>query len=126
MSIMDKLKDPELLATLGVGDKLVGSLIVMVLGMVSCIVVLLLIMLVVNLLKIISVSRGKSEPPVAQRVPVVPEEDEAAVLAAITAAVAELEGSGRFYIRNVIAAPDREAWSQVRLEETADGQRTDR
>ncbi|NLL39219.1 MAG: hypothetical protein GX254_06510 [Clostridiales bacterium] len=52
MQIMDSMKDPQLLRAMGLGDKLLGSIIVMILGLVICMVVLSIIMLIIKLLRV--------------------------------------------------------------------------
>ena len=50
LGVIERFKDPEILAQMGIGEKLGGSLIIMVLGLLTCIVVLTLIMIVIKIM----------------------------------------------------------------------------
>jgi sodium pump decarboxylase gamma subunit len=122
MDIMERMRDPELLKAMGIGDKLLGSLIVMVLGLAVCMIVLYIIQLAVKLLRIAG-SRDKDKLPEAPAVvpvsplPAVntPAEDEGEVVAAIIAAVTAMQDGKPFMIRNIAIAADRESWSAAGL-----------
>lgn len=60
MQIMDTMKDPQLLRTMGLGDKLLGSIIVLILGLAICMLVLSIIMLSIKILRVVGGSRKKS------------------------------------------------------------------
>ena len=50
LGVIERFKDPDILAGMGLGEKLGGSLIIMVLGILTCIVVLTLIMIVIKIM----------------------------------------------------------------------------
>ncbi len=50
LGVIERFKDPDVLAGMGLGEKLGGSLIIMVLGLLTCIVVLTLIMIVIKIM----------------------------------------------------------------------------
>ena len=61
LGVIERLKDSELLAQMTVGEKLSASLIIMVLGLLTCIVVLALIMVVIKIMhKIMESSEAKA------------------------------------------------------------------
>ena len=97
MSIIEKLQDPEVLATLPMGEKLSGALIVMVLGIATCIVILTILMFAVKLMHfIMSKSEAKAEKAVAPAGEIDP-----ATAAAIVSAVSEMEGGKPFKVRSI-------------------------
>ena len=61
MSILERLSDPELLSQMGLGQKLLGSLITAVIGMLVCMVVLAIIMLAIRIMHAL-MSRGGPVP----------------------------------------------------------------
>ena len=98
MSIIEKLQDPEILATLPVAEKLSGALVVMVLGMVTCLVVLTIIMYFVKLMHhIMSREERKAEKAAAASTG----EIDPATAAAIVSAVSEMEGGKPFKVRSI-------------------------
>ncbi len=97
MSIIEKLQDPEILATLPMAEKLSGALIVMVLGMVTCMVILTIIMFVVKLMHHIM---SKDERKAAKSAAPAGEIDPATA-AAIVSAVSEMEGGKPFKVRSI-------------------------
>lgn len=98
MSIIEKLQDPEILATLPLGEKLSGALIVMVLGLATCIVVLTIIMFAVKIMHhIMSGTERKAEKAAAAPVGEIDSE----TAAAIVAAVSEMEGGKPFKVRSI-------------------------
>lgn len=98
MSIIEKMKDPDILATLPVGEKLYGAFTVMVLGLVTCIVVLTIIMLFVKIMHAIMSSSEKK----AQRAAEEPAgEIDPETAAAIVSAVSEMEGGKPFKVRSI-------------------------
>ncbi len=50
LGVIERFKDPDVLAGMSLGEKLGGSLIIMVLGILTCIVVLTLIMIVIKIM----------------------------------------------------------------------------
>jgi len=98
LSIIEKMKDPDILATLPVGEKLYGAFTVMVLGLVTCIVVLTIIMLIVKIMHAIMSSSEKK----AQRAAEEPAgEIDPETAAAIVSAVSEMEGGKPFKVRSI-------------------------
>lgn len=98
MSIIEKMQDAEILATLPVGEKLYGALIVMVLGMVTCMVVLTIIMFVVKLMHhIMSRDKAKAKKEAEEAAG----EIDPATAAAIVSAVSEMEGGKPFKVRSI-------------------------
>lgn len=53
MSIIDKLKDAEILATMSAGEKLWGAVVVMIIGIATCLVALTVIMYAIKLMHVI-------------------------------------------------------------------------
>lgn len=100
MSIIDKIKDPDILAALPVGEKLYGAVVVMVIGLVTCIAVLTIIMTCVKILHaIVSRSERKAEKAAAANAPAGEIDPETA--AAIVSAVSEMEGGKPFKVRSI-------------------------
>ena len=98
MSIIEKMQDPEILATLPVGEKLSGALIVMVLGMATCMIVLTIIMFLVKFMHhVMSRSEKKAEKAAAAPAG----EIDPATAAAIVSAVSEMEGGKPFKVRSI-------------------------
>ena len=98
MSIIEKLQDPEILATMPVAEKLSGALVVMVLGMATCIIVLTIIMLIVKLMHhIMSKDERKAEKAAAASAGEIDPE----TAAAIVSAVSEMEGGKPFKVRSI-------------------------
>lgn len=98
MSIIEKMQDPEILATLPVGEKLYGALIVMVLGMVTCMVVLTIIMFLVKFMHAV-MNRAERK---AEKVAAAPAgEIDPETAAAIVSAVSEMEGGKPFKVRSI-------------------------
>ena len=97
MSIIEKLQDPEILATLPMGEKLSGALIVMVLGIATCIVILTILMFAVKLMHfVMSKAERKAEKAAAPAGEIDP-----ATAAAIVSAVSEMEGGKPFKVRSI-------------------------
>jgi predicted lipid-binding transport protein (Tim44 family) len=67
LDLVEKLRDPELLKAMGIGDKLLGTLIVMVLGLAICMMILSIIMLAIKLLRLTSLK--KAAPAAVQASP---------------------------------------------------------
>jgi Na+-transporting methylmalonyl-CoA/oxaloacetate decarboxylase gamma subunit len=117
------MRDPELLKAMGLGDKLIGSLIVMVLGLATCMIILFIIQMVVKLLRIVGGKEDRSEvpaPPVPAPAPPVqiqsvPEEEPDEVVAAIITAVTSMQNGKPFMIKNITPAGQRESWSEAGL-----------
>ncbi|MBR6654592.1 MAG: OadG family protein [Oscillospiraceae bacterium] len=98
MSIIEKMKDPDILATLPIGEKLYGALTVMVLGLVTCIGVLTIIILFVKIMHAIMSNNEKK----AQRAADEPAgEIDPETAAAIVSAVSEMEGGKPFKVRSI-------------------------
>ena len=98
MSIIEKMKDADILATLPLGEKLYGAVTVMVLGLVTCICVLTIIMLFVKVLHAIMSHSEKK----AQRAADEPAgEIDPATAAAIVSAVNEMEGGKPFKVHSI-------------------------
>lgn len=117
MELMDRMRDPELLNALSLGDKLLGSFIVMILGLAVCMIVLFTILLIIKLLRFMS---GKEKTEIngaayenVQPANTVIAEDDGEVVAAIVAAVTLMQDGRPFYIKNIQAAPERDSWSQA-------------
>lgn len=66
MSILERLKDPALLEQMSLGEKLWGSVIVMFIGMVACLVALAAIMYAIKLMHHLFRERKQEEAPVAE------------------------------------------------------------
>lgn len=98
LSIIEKMQDPEILLTLPVGEKLYGSIIVMVLGMVCCMVILTIILFMVKLMHYI-MSRGEVKAKKAAEAAA--GEIDPATAAAIVSAVSEMEGGKPFKVRSI-------------------------
>jgi len=98
LSIIERMKDPDILATLPIGEKLYGALVVMVLGLATCIVVLTIIMLFVKILHAI-MSRNEKKAQRAAEEPAGEIDPETA--AAIVSAVSEMEGGKPFKVRSI-------------------------
>lgn len=106
MDILEMMKNPEILKTMSVGDKLLGSVIVMALGMITCFIALVIIMYVIKLMGVVFGQKKKIEPavapaPVQKQVDTAPQDDEEELIAVITAAIAAMRGSSSFRIRNI-------------------------
>lgn len=111
MDILEMMKSPEIMKTMSVGDKMLGSLIVMVLGLVTCFIVLLLIMLVIRIMgaafgekknpQIPSATPAPAPAPAVNQIAAAPQEDEEELIAVITAAITAMTGSSSFKIRNI-------------------------
>jgi len=107
------MKNPEIMKTLSVGDKMLGSLIVMFLGLVTCFIVLLIIMFAIRVMGSAFGEKKKEQMPVVAQVPApapnpeitqvesAPQEDEGELIAVITAAITAMTGSSSFKIRNI-------------------------
>lgn len=104
MSIIERMQDPELLKAMTVGEKLSGSLIVMVLGIGTCLIVLAIIMFMVKLMHAIFEPRVKKADPAP---PAARIDGEAA--AVITSAVAEMEKGRPFRVVSIREKDDRSA-----------------
>ena len=111
MDILEMMKNPEILKTLSIGEKMLGSLIVMVLGIVTCFIVLLIIMFAIRIMgaavgekkkpQVPSVAPAPAPAPAASPVVAAPQEDEGELIAVITAAITAMRGSSSFRIRNI-------------------------
>lgn len=121
MDIIEMMKNPEILKTLSVGEKMLGSLIVMVLGLVTCFIVLLIIMFAIRIMGAAFGEKKNPQTPSAAPVPApavkqvgdTPQEDEGELIAVITAAITAMTGSSSFRIRNISekrAAPVLSNW----------------
>lgn len=61
LGVIEKLKDSEILKSMSIGERLAGALTIMVLGMLTCIVVLALIMIIIKIMhKIMEKSAAKA------------------------------------------------------------------
>lgn len=98
LSIIEKMQDPEVLVTLPVAEKLYGALIVMVLGMVTCMVILTIIMFTVKLMHHIM---SREERAAKKAVQESAGEIDPATAAAIVSAVTEMEGGKPFKVRSI-------------------------
>ena len=104
MSLIERMQDPELLKAMTAGEKLSGSLIVMVLGIGTCLIVLAIIMFMVKLMHaIFELRQKKSEHPL----PAAQIDGETA--AVITSAVAEMENGRPFKVVSIREKDDRSA-----------------
>jgi len=98
LSIIEKMQDAQIFANMPVGEKLYGALIVMVLGLATCIVVLAVIMFVVKIMHFLmsrseeKAKRGAEEPTA---------EIDPATAAVIVSAVSEMEGGKPFKVRSI-------------------------
>jgi len=121
LDIIEMMKNPEILKTLSVGEKMLGSLIVMVLGLVTCFIVLLIIMFAIRIMGAAVGEKKKPQmpavtpapAPAANPVVAAPQEDEGELIAVITAAITAMTGSSSFRIRNISekrAAPALSNW----------------
>lgn len=61
MSIIDRLRDPEILNAMSVGEKLWGAVVVMIIGLVACMVALTVIMYSIKLMHVIFSPREEKE-----------------------------------------------------------------
>lgn len=98
MSIIEKMQDSDILASLPMGEKLSGALVVMVLGMATCLIILTIIMFVVKLMHAI-VSRAEKKAEKTAAAPAGEIDPETA--AAIVTAVSEMEGGKPFKVRSI-------------------------
>lgn len=77
MNILERLRDPELLAQMTLGEKLGGALVVTVIGMLVCMVALTAIMYAIKLMHVIFREKEAPAAPVPDSVdtpvPVLPE-----------------------------------------------------
>ncbi len=96
LSIIEKMQDPELIATLSLGEKLRGSLIVMALGLGTCLVVLAIIMLAVKIMHALLAEKPKKEKPMPASGEILGDE-----AAAIIGAVTEMEGGKPFNVVDI-------------------------
>lgn len=122
MDIIEMMKNPEILKTLPAGEKLLGSLIVMLLGLATCFVVLLIIMFAIRVMGSLVGEKKKPQvqlpvtpapAPVINQVAAAPQEDEGELVAVITAAITAMTGSSNFKIRNISekkSAPALSSW----------------
>jgi len=107
LDIIEMMKNPEILKTLSIGEKMLGSLIVMVLGIVTCFIVLLIIMFAIRIMGAAVGEKKKPQvpsvapAPAASLVVAAPQEDEGELIAVITAAITAMRGSSSFRIRNI-------------------------
>lgn len=109
MDIIEMMKNPEILKTLSIGEKMLGSLIVMVLGIVTCFIVLLIIMFAIRIMGAAVGEKKKPQvpsvapapAPAASPVVAAPQEDEGELIAVITAAITAMRGSSSFRIKNI-------------------------
>jgi Na+-transporting methylmalonyl-CoA/oxaloacetate decarboxylase gamma subunit len=119
LDLVEKLRDPELLKAMGIGDKLLGTLIVMVLGLAICMMILSIIMLAIKLLRLTSLKKAAPAAVQARPAPVpapgAPIEEDGELVAAILAAVSILREGRPFTIKNIARAPDRQSWSDAGL-----------
>lgn len=97
MSLIEKFQDPALLQTLSGGEKLSGALIVMVLGIGTCLVVLAIIMFMVKIMHAV-MERGERKKA-EENAPAPQIDGETA--AAITGAVSEMENGKPFRVVSI-------------------------
>ena len=114
MGILDQLKTPALQAAANPARPEAVSPSMIWLGLGVCVLILLLLMVLAVLIRVAQAGRGEAEPAGQQNGA---EAIDAEIVAVIMAAIAEMEGHSRFYIRNITAIPDREAWIRAGLEE---------
>lgn len=118
LSFLERFADPQILQTMTIGEKLMGALIVTVLGMgVTFIVLSILWGAIAVMTRVFKQGQQpvKEKPAVAQTkveaqpvVETVEEEDDEELIAVITAAVAaSLQTSiHNIYVRNIVRVPD--------------------
>ena len=97
MTLIEKFQDPAVLQSLSGGEKLSGALVVMVLGIGTCLVVLAIIMFMV---KIMHAVMENSERKKAEKEAPAPQID-GETAAAITGAVSEMEGGKPFRVVSI-------------------------
>ena len=74
MNILERLRDPEILAQMTLGEKLGGALVVTVIGMLVCMVALTAIMYAIKLMHVIFREKEEAVPvPEAGPAPVLPD-----------------------------------------------------
>ena len=126
MDIISKMRDPELLKAMELGEKLIGSFIVMILGLATCMIILFIIQMVVKLLHIVGGKENQSKVPAAPvptpaspvQVQSISAEDPDEVVAAIITAVTSMQNGKPFTIRNISLVGQRESWSEAGLTDT--------
>jgi sodium pump decarboxylase gamma subunit len=112
LDIIEMMKNPEILKTLSTGEKLLGSLVVMVLGLLTCFIVLLIIMLAIRVMgsavgrtkkpkEAAAVAPSPAPAPAANPVVAAPQADEEELIAVITAAIAAMTGGSSVIIKNI-------------------------
>ena len=98
MSIIERMQDPQLLVGMSLGEKISGALITMVLGMGTCLIVLAIIMLLVNIMHRIMEPKEKKSAKAPAGAAAKIDDETAAVIAG---AVAEMEGGKPFDIVSI-------------------------
>jgi len=121
MSLLDRFADPQLIKEMPMGDKLMASLQVTILGMLVTFVVLMLLWGLIVIMTKVLTGKPKVKPvvtetaaPVVQEV--VEEEDDEELVAVITAAVATILNTSthNLVVRNIVRVEDATpAWGRV-------------
>ncbi len=112
--LLDLMKDAEKLAEMSFGDKMLGSLTVSLLGMVTCFVVLAILMFSIRM---IGGQKEKETPAIeapAKPAPAIVQADKSQEIAAvITAAIgAYMQGNTAFRIVNISPVRTESEWAQ--------------
>ncbi len=124
---MKDFANPEILAKMGIGERLINSLMVTVLGMGITFMVLIILYLVIKLIGSILYSRSSKkakETVIKEEVLEVEEEyiesDDSEIVAIITAAITAYEGVGKkLKIKSVRRLdPSLSSWSRLGVEDT--------
>lgn len=137
MSLMDKFSDPSLFDSLGFGDKMMGSLITMIMGMGITFCVLLLLWGFVAIMGRCISSVGKSkkvqETPAADAtpsraaVPVVSVSNDDITVAVIAAALEAYRadgGTGSLIVRKITRIPGESTpWSNAAIDDCIESRR---
>ncbi len=124
---MKNFANPEMLAQMGIGERLINSLMVTVLGMGITFLVLIILYLVIKVIGLFfqnkSVKTTKEAPTKKQVLPVEEEyveEDKSEIIAVITSAIIAYEGIGKKLriksVRKIDSSLSQ--WSKLGIEDT--------
>lgn len=131
LTIVDLIKNEEILRTLGFGEKMLGALQTAGIGLGVVFIVLIVLIVVISVMgkmniggnaekKAKAAAAAVSAPAPAAEVTRAsePQEDMNAVVAAIFAAISEMEGTNAFRIVNVRPMTPSLSWTTAAMTET--------
>ncbi|MBF8983593.1 OadG family protein [Lutibacter sp. B2] len=121
MSLLDRFADPKLIKGMPMGDKLMASLQVTILGMLVTFVVLMLLWGLIVIMTKVLTRKPKVKPVVTETTPAVQdqaveEEDDEELVAVITAAIAASLSTSthNLIVTNIVRVEDATpAWGKV-------------